>query len=69
MIKLIPKKSVQIKNKPKKSLSTINQQKSIKQKPLKNRISEIIQKSILYSDVNYEFQEQISLLGSGIKKE
>jgi hypothetical protein len=36
---------------------------------MKNKISEIIQKSILYSEVNYEFNEQISLLGSGIKKE
>ena len=35
---------------------------------MKNKISEIIQKSILYSEVNYEFKEQISLLGSGIKK-
>lgn len=29
----------------------------------------MIKKSILYSDVNYDFKEQMSLLGSGIKRQ
>lgn len=47
-----------------------NERRSTRQKARpKHKISDIIQRSILYSDVNYEFKEQISFLGSGIKKE
>jgi hypothetical protein len=57
------KKSLLTKNKLKQptssqtqSQSISNQRKSTRKLKIKNKISEIIQKSILYSDVNYEFK-------------
>lgn len=62
--KLIPSQKLKLK----KPTSQSQTRKSTRQKMKQNtKIAEIIQRSILYSDVNYDFKEQISLLGSGIK--